>query len=87
MPSPSVRNHVRNQNHVRSTSGAPTQAISQSSTATGVKSRYIMFEMRASPHVRHGGPRSVGFFAFSHANVSSRSGCSVPAFAHGRYSA
>ena len=56
-----------------STAGAPSAAISQSSTATGAKSRHMMLPMRESPQLST--VRSfAGRFASSHAKACSMIG-------------
>ena len=49
-----------------SISRGPTAAISQSSTATGSKSRNIMLPMRASPQLITGAPSVAGQWSSSH---------------------
>ena len=60
--------------HATSTSAGPSAAISQSRTATGVKSRYRRLPMRESPHTSVGGPSVAGRFACSHSNRRSTTG-------------
>jgi len=59
----------------------PSAAISQSNTATGSKSWYMMLPIRASPQLSTFGPGSAGQCCSSHSKVRSMSGMRTPSSA------
>ena len=62
----------------RSMPRVPSAAISQSSTATGVNSSYIMLPMRESPQLMTVSPSSAGQLASSQSKASSITGYARP---------
>ena len=78
LPSISSKKKCIHTIQARSTSGGATAAISQSSTATGSKSRYIMLPTRESPQESTVGPSCLGQWSSSQVKERSSSGERIP---------